>query len=162
MKKFLMLACASLVVAGCGAREEAKPQGVKETRNYVSEGMNYLNKSDVRNALRSFDMAIQQDPKNQQNYIVLGQVYLRLRQFTRAVDTFQAATRVNGENGELYYLLAMSKEMQGGKHAEAIEDAKRSAQIFEKNRDEQGFKKALTLLKNLTENKAPEAVEAQQ
>ena len=136
---------------GCGSKDsEKKFQGTSANKNYIDQGMNYLSKGDIKEAIRSFDEAIRQDPSNPENYITLGQVYLRLGNPVRAIDSFSAATRVDPFSGEAYYLLATSNAIDG-RMKEAVDSAQKSVEIFMQERNEERFKKSLALLKSLTE-----------
>ena len=151
MKRIMLIGLAVLI-AGCGQQDEAKRrfQGVKEDRNYIQEGFKYLADADIQRAIYSFDQAIKNDPTNVDNFLILGQVYLRLKQPARAVDTFTAATRVDPNNGEARYLLATSQALNE-ELDEAIESAKLSVELFMQNRDEENFKRAVVLLRGLTQ-----------
>ena len=153
MKKFVLIMLSVGILAGCGSNdsEQAKTkfEGVKSENNYIAQGMDYLGQSDIVNAIKSFDMAIKEDPTNVNNYLVLGQVYLRLKQYDRAGDTFSGALRAAPDNGEVYYLLAMSRGLDG-KNEQAITAVKRSVEIFMAEKNEVGFKKSVALLNGLT------------
>ena len=153
MKNIFVLLLAAGLVSGCGSKDkpESKFQGVTPQKDYIAEGMRYLNASNVNDAIKSFDNAIKQDPNNPINYIILGQVYMRLSQPDRAVDSFSAAVRVDPQNGEAYYLLAVCQGLKGSKK-DAIISAQRSVEIFMKGRNEEKFKQAALLLRSLTES----------
>ena len=95
--------------------------------------------------------------------MILGEVYLRLKEYTRAVDTFGAATKVAPDDGEAFYFLALSKGLKSkiektpqasqNSMKEAVMAAQRSVEIFVKNRDDDKFKRSVTLLRSLTEGK---------
>lgn len=154
MKKIgILLAVVFLV--GCGGSEtktkEVKFQGVEEGKNLVAQGMEYLKNNDIKNAIVSFDQSIKNDPTNVANYLVLGEVYLKLQNFSGAIDTLTAASKIDPRNGMVYYLLAMSKKMRGQEKDEmqAVEDAKKSVLSYQMAKDEEGFKRAVVLLKSL-------------
>lgn len=154
MKKMLSILSVGLILIGCGLREpkeDVKSSAPEVTNDNIAKGMELLKQSDVVGAIRQFDEAIRKDPRNAQNYLVLGQVYLHLKQYPQAVDTFQAATRIDPNNGESFYLLAMSKQLQGENKQEAVAAAQKSVELFQANRDEANFKKALILLKSISE-----------
>jgi len=161
MKKFLFPVLILVLFVGCDSKSQTGFKGVTAKKDYVSEGMKFLNEADIPRAIRSFDMAIKQDPTNVDNYLVLGQVYMRLKQYDRAVDTLSAATRVSPENGEVYYLLATSKALDGRMEG-AIESAQRSVEIYMQNRDEDRFKKAVVLLKSLSVPQDKPEIETQE
>lgn len=159
MKKLLVLLVCAVCVAGCGNDQQAKKPMSKPSTggsDYLSAGIQFLNQQDVPRAIRSFDMAIKNDPQNTENYLILGQVYMRLKQYERAIDTFSAATRVDPKNAEAYYMLSLSK-MMDGRYEKAEEDAQRSVELFMLNRDESKFKRSLALLKTIGEAKQKNA-----
>ena len=143
MKKILLTILISVAMVGCGQNQSAKEQkyqGVQEQKDYIAEGVKYLEQADIPSAIRSFDEAIKQDPTNVENYITLGEVYLRLNNFDRAVDSFSAATRVEPQNAEVRYLLATSKAFKAARETDqaqadlvrgdAINEAQKSAEMF--------------------------------
>ena len=156
MNKNMVILLAVVLMIGCGRADRAdrKFRGVTEKRDYVSEAMEHLKNSDVVEAIKSFDLAIRQEPNNVDNYLILGQVYMKLEQADRAADTFLAATRVAPDNGEAYYFLALS-EAVNGKKDEAVAAAKRSAEIFMQAKNDEMFKKSLSLVQDLSGTPAP-------
>jgi tetratricopeptide (TPR) repeat protein len=141
----------AIFLIGCGAPKEetSEFQGTVEKRDYTAEGYEYLKKSDIPKAIQSFDQAIKQDPRNAKNFLVLGEVYLRLKNFTSAEDTFIGATRVEPNNPEGYYFLALSRAPQPDKRELTIESAKQAAELFMAQRNEEGFKRAMLVLKGI-------------
>ena len=161
MQRITMTIVLALMVAGCGIDgSDKKPSGVKETRNYMQEGMDYLQKTDIANAMKSFNRAIKADPANAQNYLIVGQVYLKLNNYIRASDSFASAIKVDPTNGAAYFLLGQSQALRG-QRAEAIETIKKSITIFKAQKDEARFNSALSLLRNLVEPSSQEEEEAQ-
>ena len=157
MKRFIMMMVLVFAVAGCQSKHaEEKFEGITAKQDFISQGMQFLAEKKIPEAIKSFDQAIKNDPRNVNNYLVLGQVYMKLNNPDAAADTFQAATYVDPNNGEAFYLLAASRAGQGRKK-QAIESAQKSVDNFMKVRDEENFKKAVVLLKSLTEQKAPAA-----
>lgn len=160
MKKNVILLLSMVFVLGCGDHKESETafQGVTEKKDYTAQGMQYLGQSDINNAIRSFDAAIKQDPRNSKNYVVLGEVYMRLGNYTSAVDSFGAATKVDPNNADAFYLLAVSRNLQGYKD-EAVKAAQRSIELYMQNKDEEKFKRSVLLMKSLTAEEAtPQAV----
>ncbi len=152
MKKQIILFLSVLLVAGCGRNEssENKFRGVQEKHDYASEGINYLKQKDIVRSIQSFDLAIRQDPRNVENYLTLGQVYLHLQQATRAVDTFSAAVKVAPQNADAYYFLALAEAMDN-KKPEALESAKKSAELYAATKNEDMFKKSVAIVQGLTQ-----------
>lgn len=151
MNKTLALLLTVAFLAGCGGDSTTAFKGKTEDRSFIQDGINYLKESDVPRAIHSFDMAIKQDPTNPDNFITLGQVYLRLKNYTSAIDSFTAAIKVDPQNGEAYYLLAMSRALDG-RRAEAVEAAQQSVEIFMQERNEEKFKQSVILLRGLMED----------
>jgi len=166
MRKRMLVLLLAIFVMGCGSQTTEKPSEEKTTvakkpSNYVEKGMNYLKQQDITKAIRSFDLAIKEDPNNSVNYIILGEVYLRLKDYVRAADTFRASTKVDPDNGEAYYLLAaanavMQRQSEGEKaeffRKEAVDAAQKSVEIYMKHKDAERFKKAVVLLRSLSES----------
>lgn len=156
MKKGIWIGAALAVfLAGCGPKPQPSEQAAGP-RDYISEGMKYLSQSDIKRAIQSFGMAIRQDPSNPKNYMVLGEVYIRLKNYQGAVDSFAQAAKVDPFNGEAYYFLGMSRGLNG-ETKQAIEDVKKSIEIFVSKKDAAKFKSAVVLLKGLTEKEAANA-----
>ena len=150
MKRGVTIILLAAVIAGCGRAEksETKFRGVQDKRDYAAEAVKYLEDKDIVKALQSFDMAIRQDPRKVENYLTLGQVYLHLKQPTRAVDTFSAAVKVAPQNPDAHYLLALAEVMDNNKE-QAVEMAKKSAELYMAAKDEEMFKKAVALVQGL-------------
>ena len=157
MKRLLIMLFILVAVAGCGRSEEVKFQGVEAKRDYVSLGMNFLKEGDIAKAIQSFDMSIKQDPYNVNNYITLSEVYMRLKNNARAVDTLTAALRVDPNNGNIFYLLALNKMLMGEKE-QAIELAKRSADLFYAEGNQDNLRRSLALIQGLVQAEGEEAV----
>ena len=163
MKKLLLTMLMIAVVSGCDSqKKEAKFEGVPSgKKDYIAQGVKYLNPSDVQKAVQSFDLAIRQEPTNVQNYMVLGEVYLRLKEYARAVDTFTAATRIAPNDGEVFYFLGVSKALKSkiektpkaaeDSFKEAIAATQKSVEIFMNQKNDKKFRQSVALLKSLTQ-----------
>jgi len=157
MKKNIALILAVAFIAGCGSNkqeaEKMPQQDSSKSQQYVEQAMQYLNNKEVIQAVRSFDLAIKNDPTNPETYLLLGQVYLRLQNPSRAIDTLSAALRVAPNNPEIHYMLATSLGLrwEDADQDKAIESAKKSVEFFMQKQDQDKFKKAVVLLKSLTE-----------
>ncbi len=156
MKKLILVVFVVFIV-GCGSntkeKQSSSPQVSSKSQQYIAQGMKFLNNKEVLKAIKSFDMAIKSDPANPENYIFLSEVYLKLKAPDRAIDTLRAATRVSPKNPEVQYLLATSLGIRWkdeDKQA-AIEAAKKSVELFVQAKNQDQFKKAVVLLKSLTE-----------
>ncbi len=151
MKRLVIVLMMIVFVAGCGPKENAKSAKTDEKRDFVALGMMYLQKKDIKRAVMSFDQAIKMDPKNHANYVTLGRVYLNLKNVDRAIDTFQAAVKVDPMQAETNLLLATSYLTRGneGDAALAEEFTKRSALLYKKSNDKDGFVRSMAVLKQL-------------
>ena len=150
MKNIVWLLAATALLVGCDSRQTASNtpvSAIHAPKEYVRQGFNYLKEAKPREAIKSFDAAIRQNPRDPGPYLILGQTYLRINRFDRAIDTFSAATRVSPADGHLYYLLAVSYERSGN-----VKDAKLNAEksfgLFRRDKDADGLKKSLALLKS--------------
>ena len=162
MRNMLLIVLMIVAAAGCDSqKKEAKFEGVSSgKKDYLAQGIKYLNQSDVQKAIQNFDLAIRQEPTNVQNYMVLGEVYLRLKEYVRAVDTFSAATRIAPNDGEVYYFLGVSKALKSkvektpkaaeDSFKEAIVATQKSVEIFMNQKDDKKFRQSVSLLKSLT------------
>jgi tetratricopeptide (TPR) repeat protein len=164
MKKWIYVFM-MVALVGCGKTEKAedKFEGVAVSQNgrdFISEGFRHLQAGNIQQAINNFDEAIKNDPANPEKYLVLGEVYVRLKNFERAEDTLAAALRVAPNNGDVYYLLGLARAFQG-KNELAVEAAKKSVEIFVQDRDEEKFKKAVAMLKGLTEAQQPQSASVQ-
>jgi tetratricopeptide (TPR) repeat protein len=158
MRKVIVAVIAMSLFLGCQPRTtEKKYEGAQEKKNYMALGMKYLSEKDIVKAIASFDQAIRQDPRNIENYLTLGRVYLHLKIYDRAIDTFAAATRVDPVNGMAYYFLSLSQGERNKPEdrTAAIEAVKKSIIIFKQKKDEENFRKAMTLFQVLM-GKQPE------
>lgn len=150
MKRFLMIVLLTVLVAGCGkVKDEHSYQGVEAEKDYIVKGIQYLSERDFANAIINFDMAIKAEPSNVENYLTIGQIYLRLKNYEQARNLFMIATKLAPLKGETYFFLAISEELNGQRE-QALEVAKKSAVIYMKQRDQAGFRRAATLIQDLS------------
>lgn len=152
MKRLLLGFVVIVFLVGCGSKTEETAQK-PNSKKYIDAGMAFLREGDIAKAINNFDTAIKVDPRNSENYIVLGQVYLRLKNYQAAIDTLSAATKVAPNNGEAYYFLATSRMMRQdpGDKEQAVEDAKKSAEIFLRSNDQERLKKAIALVQSFSQ-----------
>ncbi len=166
MKKSLIIFAAVAFFVGCGQAPKTDGAKIDSGSNalnvaaagqainpLIASGLVNLQKGDVKAAIKSFDDAIRENPKDVQGYIILGQTYMHLKDFNRAVDTFMVATRVDPENGQAHYLLATNLGLAGN-YTLARVQAQKSAEIFQKNKDANNFKRAVALLQGLPQANA--------
>ena len=88
MKKYFIVFIAVVFVAGCGLKKKEEGfSGVTEKNSYVAQGFEYLQKSDIANALRSFDLAIKKDRMFRQNAFTVS---LRTHKLKGPLDGYWA------------------------------------------------------------------------
>lgn len=151
MKRFCAVSCAILLLAGCGSRQSAsgkEGRTIAGQKDYISQGVAYLQQSNPRAAIKSFSDAIRQNPADPRAYIILGETYIRLKRYDLAIETFSAATRVIPTDGHLYYLLAVSYNLSGDM-VQARVNAEKSAILFERIKDTESLKRSVSLLNGL-------------
>ncbi|MFC1510487.1 tetratricopeptide repeat protein [Candidatus Omnitrophota bacterium] len=150
MKRFLCVMLLVLFVAGCGkAKDDHTFQGVEAETDFIVKGIQLLSERDFTKAIRNFDMAIKAEPTNVENYLTIGQIYLRLKNYEQARNLFEIATKLAPMKGQTYFFLAISEELNGNRE-KAVEVAQKSAVIYMKQRDQEGFRRAATLIQDLT------------
>lgn len=147
----------ALIFVGCGLKSDKKPSQ-KIKKDYIAQGIELLAQKDISGALKSFDTAIKKDPENLTNYIVLSQVYFKLQNYKRSADTLAAGLRLAPQNGEIYFLLAVSLSQEKENIDSAILAAQKSTELFIQQKNEEGLKKAVNLLRIL---KAAKEIPAQ-
>ena len=155
MKKLIVMIVLVLFIVGCEKKnDETKFRGVMYgKKDYAAQGMEYLKKSDIQNAIKSFNEAIKQDPRNLENYFTLGQIYMHLNAYPRAAEVFAVAASVDPSSGEAFYLLAVNLALSGNRPA-AVKAIEQSIAIFSKNKNEEKLKQSLAFLRSLTNSEA--------
>ena len=147
---------------GCGQKDPApqpsemvKTQMEAPAKNYIQEGVAYLNKSDVASAIHSFNKAIIQNPQDPKPHLILAEVYMHLQKFDYAITNLDRAVVLDPNNGSAYFLRGICRGL-GGDRKTAIKDVERSVAIFQQKKDEENFKKALLTLQQMmaSENEA--------
>lgn len=162
MKKGSVMVFAALLLAGCGGSDRSgqsnAPASLSQTAQAPSAsdaalmaGIAQLRNGQVTEAIHSFDTSIRENPRNFQTYMILGQTYMHLKDYNRAIDTFTVATAVEPDNGEVKLLLATNYGLAGNYRMAKLE-AEKCLAIFQKEKDETNFKRAVALLQGLPEN----------
>ena len=165
MRNLLMVLAMVVFWAGCGEAKKndgakAVPAGEKISMTstmptasipanpMIATGLQHLQQGDIKDAIKSFDEAIRENPKDVQGYLILGQTYMHLKEYNRAIDTFMVATRVDPENGEAHYLLATNFGLAGNYEMARLQ-AQKCVEIFRRTKDENNFKRSVALLQGL-------------
>ncbi len=164
MKRLAFVMAVMFVLTGC--QKPPQPQTTQQEQTasvetpqskqggeYLAKAITYLQDSKPAEAVQNLILAIQSNPQDLQPYLVLGQTYMHLNDFDNASQTYMAALRVAPDQGELYYLLAITNGLQGDKE-QAIANAEKSLLIFQKERNEENFRRALVLLQGLSQEQA--------
>ncbi len=153
MKKVAIVMLMAGLVAGCGspqsgAKKTSKAAQEMAQNKFLNEGILHLQKADTGKAVKSFDMAIKQNPTDPRGYIILGQTYMRMNDYDRAIDSLSAASYVAPDQGEVFYLLAINHRLAGNSTL-AKQSAQKSIDLFRQKQDAENFKRSLALLKSL-------------
>lgn len=162
MKKIMMVvALAGVLLAGCAKQEAAAPQepAIPEARKFLVEGMVFLKQGDVKSAVASFASSIKAQPNDFEGYFMLSETFIQLKQYPQAVAVLNTAVRQFPDNGLAYYLLAVAYE-GAEQTVPAIVAARRSVEIFNANKDEEGMKRSAVLLAALIQSAKQRTEEA--
>lgn len=142
MKKFFIGVILVFFIVGCGKKEPVAKI------NYIEEGLKYLAQQDLGNALKSFDLAIQKNPKNVETYLMVAEIYFKLKNYAGAEALGLKALQLDPENGDVYYLLAMARGAQGNEK-EAFELLKSSLQAFSQRQQQEKAEMVVGLLQRM-------------
>lgn len=145
----LLVASGTLMSAGC-ARKAEKTTDDPRARQLLAEGTGFLKQGEVVKAVQNFAMAIKASPDYFDAYYMLGETFIHLKQFPQAQAVLTAAVNRFPENPLAYYLLAAAYEGSGNMMP-AIVAARKSLDIFQARRDEEGAKRAMVLLAALVQ-----------
>lgn len=87
---FLIITAVTVVAAGCA--KPAPPTSVMDTPEYhYKNGLKYLDKDQIDDALKSFDRAVSLDPKSPLGYIGKGLAFGKKKDFKSAYDNMEKA-----------------------------------------------------------------------
>lgn len=154
MKRLIYAACILVLAGGCTSREAAQEQSQAPKVDLITQGTQFLAKGDSGQAIASFKRAIAENPKDTKAYFVLGQTYMSLADYNSALENFKKVGELEPDNGEAYLLMGGCYDLLGNK-TEAIASVQQSVSIFQKERDEVNFKRALSILWALSGVKPP-------
>jgi hypothetical protein len=88
----LLLVVLTMAVAGCGGAKPAASTSVMESPEYhYKNGLNYLNRGQIDDAMRSFDRAIALAPKGPLGYIGKGLAFGKKGDFNAAFENMETA-----------------------------------------------------------------------
>lgn len=156
MNIVLLLLVVAFLGAGCGQNnttasqvpgKDQAPMGAKGEK-YIQEGVDYLNKAELADAIKSFNKAVALNPRDPKPYFILAEVYMRLNNYENAIANLNNVIALESDNGPAFYFLGICKGLSGNRK-EAIVDIEHSVAIFQQKKDEVNFKKALTTLQQM-------------
>jgi Tfp pilus assembly protein PilF len=124
---------------------------VPETQQpFVTSAIEAIKSGDLASGIKNLDEAIRRNPADLQAYTLLGQTYMHVNEIDRAIDTFTAALNIDPDQGDVLYMIAICQRLSGQKEL-AVASAERALMVFEKERDEENFKRTLVLLHGLSQ-----------
>ncbi len=156
MKKILgivlavFIASGTVMLAGCGQKGTEKGAVAPQARQFLVQGMVDLKKGEVVKAVQNFATAIKTSPDYFEAYYMLAETFIHLKQFPQAQAVLTGAVSRFPENPVVYYLLASAYEGSGSRMP-AIIAARKSVDLFQAKKDEDGTKRAVILLGSLVQ-----------
>ena len=159
MKTWIIVLVALLSVVGCNSREQAKEKSVAPDQALVKQaaaklmqqGVQFLNQKDISKAVVSFQGAIQVDPTDLQPYMVLSEIFLSLKSYLEAIAVLERAANTFPDNGYVFYMLSLANESNGAA-LPAVLAARRSAELFQAQNNQEGFQQSVLLMQRLIKN----------
>ena len=165
MRKIIVLVLTGVLLYGCSANDKTKTQGNINTDNkrgmkqnsaleknkqkLVKVGMEYLGQAKIAEAIKVLNQAVLLDPNDASTSFVLAQTYMHLKRYDSALGVLDNVIRLEPDNGEAYYFKSLASSFSGDRR-QALEAAQKSIAIFQKQRDEKNFKRAVILLRGLS------------
>jgi len=158
MRKIFILGIMTLIITGCNPAKESSSSQVGEKsavaqpqKASLQQGIDYLAKGQVNEAIQSFQNVAAQDPQNTEALFAIGQVYMKVGSFDNAISAGQEILKRDPQNGDAYMMIAGCYDMKG-EASQAIDIVKVAAAIYQQKNDTQGFQRAVGILQKLTEN----------
>lgn len=159
MKRWIIILVALISIVGCSSREQAKEKTATTNQALVKEavaklmqqGVQFLNQKDIPKAVMSFQGAIQVDPSDVQPYMVLSQIFLSLKSYSEAIAVLERAAKAFPENGYVFYMLSLANQ-ENDTPLPAVLAARRSAELFKAQDNQEGFAQAALLMQALVKN----------
>lgn len=157
VRKFLIVFFVCLSIVGCNSREKMPAKKAAETDSnltkqasakLIQQGVEFLNQKDVAKAVVSLEGAIQVDPANLQPYMLLSEIFMRMKSYPEAIAILERAVGVFPDNGYVFYMLSLANQ---GNQAPlpAVLAARRSVEIFQAQKNEDGYKQSMLLMEAL-------------
>ena len=157
MKRILVLGIIALVLIGCNPVKEpgsaqtiAANTSVSLEESSIQQGIDFLAKGRVNEAIQSFQGVVAQDPENTEALFAIGQVYMKVGSFDNAISAGREILKRDPQNGDAYMMMAGCYDMKGDP-SKAIDFVKVAIVTYQQKKDTQGFQRALEVLKMLTE-----------
>lgn len=155
--KLLIVLFVCFSIVGCNSREnvpEKKAAAVdanlakQASAKLIQQGADFLNQQDVAKAIVSFEGAIQVDPANLQPYMLLAELLMKMKSYPQAILVLERAVGVFPDNGFVFYMLSLAN--QGNQTPlPAVLAARRSAELFQAQKNEEGYKRSMLLMESL-------------
>lgn len=169
MQKIIVLIFMGVLLWGCSANDKAKTQGNRNADNQtltktalgknselennkqklIKAGTEYLAQGKIPEAIKALNQAVLLDPSDASSSFVLAQTYMHLKRYDNALGVLDHVIQRHPDNGEAYYFKSLASGFFGDTE-QALEAAKQSVAIFQEQRDEKNFKRALILLRGLS------------
>ena len=137
---------------GCGSRQAdanaVNPSAGVSQEDFVKRAEGLLAQKNYDAAVRLFQEIIAKDPNNVQAHFALGQTFMRLESYNNALQQFEAVTNLAPTNNEAFLLLGGCYDLLGDR-PKAIELVKKSVEVAQAKRDEEGFKRSVIILQQM-------------
>ena len=101
----------------------------KESEKYYEEGVNYNKKGKWKEALQSFDKAIELDNTKSKYYSARGRAKEKLKQYEEAKKDAETALKLDKNNAESYLVFGNIK-ISLNKNEEAIKDYNKAIELY--------------------------------
>jgi len=167
MKNFLIIAMVALCFTGC----DSKPSKQRAMKNpamaqqasakLMQQGVQFLNARDIPKAVVSFQGAIEVNPKDVQPYMVLAEIFLRLKSYPDAIKTLERAANTFPDNGFVFYMLSIANQ-ESNNPLPAVLSARRSAELFKAQNNEEGYQRSMVLLEALIQSQQQQQIQQEQ
>lgn len=153
---FILILLTSIITTGCTLKREnqSKKKTKKEQtishKAYLFKGVELAKNGEFDKAEILFLKAIQMAPSDESSYLLVANIYLQKRDFEKVVQILSPTLQRFPNNGEFPYLLAVSF-IELKQFKQAVQAAKRSAEIFEAWQKTEELNRSLSLLQSLAQ-----------